>query len=105
MTATERRQEIINVLISRRHATAGELAAEYGVSERTIRSDLSVLTCEYPIEPVFGKYGGGFRLAEWFRPGRKVLAREQADAIRKAAQFLDGKDRQALLSILAQFSN
>ncbi|MBR4473664.1 MAG: hypothetical protein IKS55_08495 [Oscillospiraceae bacterium] len=56
-------------------------------------------------EPVFGRYGGGFRPAERFRPGRKVLAREQADAIRKAVQFPDGKNQQALLIILTQFSN
>lgn len=104
MTAAERRDEIMNVLVSRRHVTAAELADMFGVTERTIRSDMLVLTPTYPIEPVFGRYGGGYRLADWFRPSRKVLAPEQIDAVRKAAQFLEGAERQALLSILTQFT-
>ena len=104
MTAAERRDEIMNVLVSRRHVTAAELADMFGVTGRTIRSDMLALTATYPIEPVFGRYGGGYRLADWFRPSRKVLAPEQIDAIRKAAPFLEGKDQQALLSILTQFT-
>ena len=104
MTASERRDEIMNVLVTRRHVTAAELADMFGVTERTIRSDMLVLTGTYPIEPAFGRYGGGYRLADWFRPSRKVLAPEQIDAVRKAAQFLEGAERQALLSILTQFT-
>ena len=104
MTASERRDEIMNVLVTRRHVTAAELADMFGVTERTIRSDMLALTCTYPIEPVFGRYGGGYKLADWFHPDRRVLAQEQIDAIRKAAQFLEGREQQALLSILSQFT-
>ena len=104
MTAAERRSEIMNVLVTRRHVTAAELADMFGVTERTIRSDMLALTPTYPIEPAFGRYGGGYKLADWFRPSRRVLAPEQIDAVRKAAQFLEGPDRQALLSILTQFT-
>lgn len=104
MTAAERRDEIMNVLVTRRQVTASELADMFAVTERTIRNDMLALTCTYPIEPAFGRYGGGYRLADWFRPDRHVLAREQIDAIRKAAQFLEGRDRQALLSVLTQFT-
>ena len=104
MTAAERRDEIMNVLVSRRHVTAAELADMFGVTERTIRSDMLALTGTYPIEAAFGRYGGGYKLADWFRPSRRVLAPEQIDAVRKAAQFLEGPERQALLSILTQFT-
>ena len=104
MTATERRSEIMNVLVNRRHETSANLAALFGVTERTIRSDMLALTCTYPIEPVFGRYGGGYKLADWFHPDRRVLAQEQIDAIRKAAQFLEGREQQALLSVLSQFT-
>ena len=104
MTASERRDEIMNVLVTRRHVTAAELADMFGVTERTIRSDMLALTGTYPIETVFGRYGGGYKLADWFRPSRRVLAPEQIDAVRKAAQFLEGPERQALLSILTQFT-
>ena len=104
MTASERRQEIISLLVSRRHVTSEDLACMFGVSERTIRADITELTRMYPIEPVYGRHGGGFRLANWYHPDRRVLAQEQIQAIRKAAQFLEGKDQQALLSVLSQFS-
>ena len=105
MTASERQQEILCVLVKRRQAKTEDLAAILGVTERTIRSDVTTLSLKYPIETVKGRYGGGIRLAGWFRPDRKVLAQEQIDAIRKAAPFLQGEDRQALLSILAQFTS
>ena len=105
MTAAERRQNIMNILVSRRHETAENLAEMFGVSERTIRSDVTALTLQYPLETVCGRHGGGIRLAGWYRPGRKTLAPEQASAIRKAAEFLEGGEKQALLSVLAQFSS
>lgn len=103
MTASERRQEIMNILICRRRATASGLAEELGVTKRSILTDIQELSLQYPIETESGRYGG-IRLAEWYRPSRKVLAREQMDAIRKAAQFLEGEEKSALLSILTQFS-
>lgn len=103
MTATERRQEIMNVLVLRRHETVANLVAEFGACDRTIRSDITALSLQYPLETVTGPHGG-VKLADWFRPSRKVLAQEQIEAIRKAAPFLEGKDQQALLSILTQFT-
>ena len=103
MTASQRRQQILNVLIERQHVTARNLAEMFQVSVRTIMSDVEALTCEYPIETVRGA-DGGIRLASWFRPTRSYLAREQINAILKAAPFLEGSDQQALLSILNQFS-
>ena len=103
MTATERRQEIMNALIQRRHETVACLAAEFGVSERTILRDIEELSLRYPLETQTGPQGG-IRLASWFRPGRKVLSREQIEAVREAARFLEGEKKQALLSILTQFT-
>lgn len=44
MTASERRDEIIRILIVRRFETAGRLAIELSVTERTIRSDILILS-------------------------------------------------------------
>ena len=104
MTVTERRQEIMTILVARRQETAANLSAEFGVSERTIRSDILSLSLDYPIETVQGRYGGGIRLAAWYRPSKKVLTGEQIAAVKKAAAYLEGADRQALLSILSQFT-
>ena len=48
MTPSERRSEILHLLCKRRHETAINLSAELGVSERTIRADLVILSCYYP---------------------------------------------------------
>ena len=102
MTATERRGEIMNLLVSRRSVKARELADTFGVTERTILSDITALSCEYPIETATGPHGG-ISLKDWFWPSRRVLAPQQRAAIKKAADFLEGEDLQALLSILKQF--
>ncbi len=102
--ASERQQAIIRLLVHRRMETRMNLAAELGVDEKTIRRDVEALSLRYPVETVKGR-GGGIRLAGWYRPGRKTLAPEQASAIRKAAEFLEGGEKQALLSVLAQFSS
>ena len=49
MSPSERRSEILHLLCKRRHETAINLAVEFGVSERTIRADLVILSCYYPI--------------------------------------------------------
>ena len=49
MNTTDRRMEIINILVVRRHTTARELAEEFGVTTRTIRNDIQALSPEFPI--------------------------------------------------------
>ena len=61
MTPTERRQKLLELLCIRRHDTCDNLAHEFHVSSATIRRDIAVLTCSYPIETVCGRYGGGVR--------------------------------------------
>ena len=50
MNPWERRQKILEALCLRRHDTYGNLAHEFNVSTGTIRRDIVVLTCSYPIE-------------------------------------------------------
>lgn len=64
MDAVERRQQILELLCQRRKDTMQNLAAELGVSERTIRRDVEILTRSYPLETVCGRYGGGVRVAD-----------------------------------------
>lgn len=59
MTPSERRSEILRLLCKRRHETAINLATEFGVSERTIRNDLVILSCYYPIQVTRGRWWRG----------------------------------------------
>ena len=52
MNPWERRQKILEILCLRRHETTENLAHEFNVSRGTIRRDITVLTCSYPIETV-----------------------------------------------------
>ena len=50
MGPSERRRAILEHLCQKRFDTTKNLAELFGVCERTIRNDLVVLTCSYPIE-------------------------------------------------------
>lgn len=59
MGTAERRLEILKILCRRRHKTMRNLASEFGVSVRTVKRDIEVLSITEPVYTRFGKYGGG----------------------------------------------
>ena len=104
MNPWERRQKILEVLCLRRHDTYRNLAHEFNVSTGTIRRDIVVLTCSYPIETVKGHHGG-VRVAEWFHLDRRMLNAEEIALLRRLGESLDGHDREMLNRIIAVFSH
>lgn len=56
MNTADRRMEIINILIVRRHTTTRELAEEFGVTTRTIRHDIQVL-CLHRFQSIRSRAG------------------------------------------------
>ena len=76
MSANERRAEIMRIMVARRQENMQVLAAELGVTDRTIRNDILVLTAEYPLETTRGN-GGGVRIADWYHPHKNIFS--QAD--------------------------
>ncbi len=103
MSPNERRQALIELLCHRRHDTYENLAQEFGVSKRTIRYDIEILTLSYPIETVSGRYGGGVKVAEWYLLKRKTLKPEQSALLLKIAKSLNTEDISVLNSILSDF--
>ena len=104
MTPSERRSEILHLLCKRRHETAINLSAELGVSERTIRADLVILSCYYPIQVVRGRFGVGIHLPDWFHMESRTLSSKQQVLLMKVRKTLSGDDLQVMNSILAQFA-
>lgn len=104
MRPNERRELLLESLLQRREDTIDNLASEFGVNERTIRRDIELLTSSYPLETVRGRYGGGVRVADWYRQGRRLLSYEQAALLDKLASTLQGEERVVMDSILAQFA-
>ena len=100
----ERRQKILEILCLRRHETTENLAREFNVSRETIRRDITVLTCSYPVETVQGSHGG-VRVADWFHLDRRVLNSDEITFLRKLEGRLDGADREMLNRIISIFSH
>jgi predicted DNA-binding transcriptional regulator YafY len=100
----ERRQKILEVLCLRRHDTYRNLAHEFNISTGTIRRDIVVLTCSYPIETVQGGHGG-VRVAEWFHLDRRSLNSTEITFLRRLGEHLNGPDLEMLNRIIAAFSH
>ena len=86
MTASERRNAILEVLCFRRFDTVANLAFEFGVTDRTIRNDILTLSLEYPIYTTKGN-GGGIhdqRQRRRYSCRRKVQARKDLSQGRAA---------------------
>lgn len=103
MSATERRQLLLEVLCLRRRDTYDNLANEFSVSKETIRHDVLVLMCSYPIETVRGRYGG-VKVAEGYFLYRNSLSQKQIALLKRVREQLGGDDLDTLDSILFQFS-
>ena len=105
MDAVERRQQILELLCQRRKDTMQNLAAELGVSERTIRRDVEILTRSYPLETVCGRYGGGVRVADWYHLDRQRMSPKQTAQLRRLAADLRGEDLEVMEQILLKFAS
>lgn len=105
MDAVERRQQILELLCQRRKDTMQNLAAELGVSERTIRRDVEILTRSYPLETVCGRYGGGVRVADWYHLDRQRMSPKQTALLRRLAADIRGEDLEVMEQILLKFAS
>lgn len=85
MNTMNRRIEIINILIIRRHTTANELAQELGVSIRTIQYDIQALSPQYPIYTKPGENGGLF-IREDYNPHINSLTPMELENLREMCQ-------------------
>lgn len=102
MSANERRMQILEVLCDRRHESIDNLAFEFGVSRRTIRYDIEMLTCSYPIYTTQGN-GGGVHVVDGYRFGRKYMTEEQTELLERLAAKLTGNDFQIMQEIIKNF--
>ena len=102
MMASERRNAILEDLCMRRFERINNLAFQYGVTERTIRNDIMILSLEYPIYTAQGN-GGGIYVDKNFRLGKVFLKSEQQKLLERLLPGLDGKDAEVMKTILKTF--
>ena len=103
MSPSERRQELLETLCRRRRDTIGNLAQEFGVSKRTIRYDIEILSCSYPIKTISGN-GGGVKIEDWYHLNRKTLNPTQLELLTRLGEGLQGTDLMTLKTIIADFA-
>ena len=108
MSASERRQRILEILCLKRQDTYSNLASEFSVSRETIRNDIIQLMCSYPIETVRGRYGGGVRICPGYTlepaPKTKTLNPKQLELLQELGAPLTGYKLDVFNSILADFA-
>ena len=102
MTASERRNAILEDLCMRRFEKVSNLAFQYGVTARTIRNDILMLSLEYPIYTAQGN-GGGIYVDKNFRLGKVFLKNEQQELLERLLPGLEGKDAEVIKAILKTF--
>ena len=103
MSANERRRAILEALCERRFDTQGNLAFEFGVTQRTIATDILVLSCYYPIYTVKGGRGGVY-VEDWYRLDCKFFTDKQLELAEKLLPHLQGEDHETMLSMIHTFA-
>ena len=99
---TERRQLMIEYICQVRYTTRPILMREFSVSKNTVDRDLEILMCSYPIETSKGK-GGGVRIADDYRFGKRYLTEKQKDLLERLSHNLEGEDLITIKQILQTF--
>ena len=80
------------------------LAAELHVTDRTIRSDITALTVDYPLETQRGN-GGCVRVADWYHPHRNILSNEQQQVLSQLIRVCDEGQANVIRQMLAEYGS
>lgn len=91
MGTSERRNAIMRILCRRRHETVANIAAEFGVSERTIRRDIEILSLSEPIYTQSGRHGGGVYVTDNYNIGRVYFSDQEAAVFIKLVKYINEK--------------
>jgi predicted DNA-binding transcriptional regulator YafY len=102
MNTAHRRLEIINMLMSRQRMTAGELAQEFGVSIRTIRYDIQVLSSCYPIYTRQGEKGGVFMPMD-YKPYANSLTPLELKTLCDLYMQAEGQQKSVLYRLIQKY--
>lgn len=87
----ERRSKLMKILCLHRSETVRSLASELGVSERTIRRDVEILSLTEPIYTQSGRYGGVY-VQEGYSLARIYMAEDELSVLHKLADIADKQD-------------
>lgn len=101
--ATERRQEILYYISDRRKVTVQEIAYEFNISVATVKRDVQVLMCSYPITTVNCRGGGVCAMDGWYA-SKRYMTDKQEYLLRQLLAGLQPDDQKTMEGILAAFA-
>lgn len=101
-SAIERRQRIVEILNMRRSERLDNLAYELNVSKMTIRRDIEVLSCSYPIDTKQGN-GGCVYVQDGFDMYERYLTEKQLELLDRLKETITGEDRKVMETIIKGF--
>lgn len=104
MMLNERRAEIMRILTARRRETMGCLANELNVTSRTIRTDITALMADYPLETQRGN-GGCVKVADWYHPHRNLLSEEQQRTLSQLMESANEQQAKVLREMLVEYGS
>ena len=94
----------MRIMVARRQENMQVLAAELGVTDRTIRNDILVLTAEYPLETTRGN-GGGVRIADWYHPHKNIFSQDQIQVLEQLMDKADEDQKKVLDQMLREYGS
>ncbi len=99
LTKALRFKRILTVISKERFVKIQNLADELGVTERTIRADISELSCDYQIYTMPGKYNGGvYAMDGWYYNDQ--MNSSDTDFLKSLLPRLNSSEQERLLKII-----
>ena len=93
METSERRTAMLKLLCRRRHETIKNLAHEFGVSERTVRRGIEILSYSEPIYTQPGRYGGGVYVTDNYQMDRMYFRDSESKVLYRLLNCIENKKR------------
>ena len=103
-SATERRQLMAEYISDHRHVQVQELMSEFNISDKTVRRDVELLSCSYPIITKTGRHGAGIYAMDGWYIGRRYLHDDQEALLRELLPGLQPEQQKLMQSILTSFA-
>jgi len=104
VTAKERRQEIIDMLVENGHVYVADLMDAFSVSRRTILFDIQELSLAYPIYTVVGRIGGGVYIDKDYKPGNRYITDEEKKVLTELIPKASDSQQKVLHALIKKFS-
>lgn len=104
MTALERREAILEVLIERKNEKMINLANEFSVSKRTIEQDILVLSLSYPIYTKAGRYESGVYIDPDFYLHKQYLKSKEQECLEEVLKIATPEQQKLLNEIIKKYA-